>query len=220
MIRCEDVAYVVRDHRQSSKTILHPLSFQVEAGAVTLVRGRSGAGKSTLLSIVAGVLRPTQGQVLYRGEPVSRYTAAHRDRFRQRVGLVAQRLHLFDELTPIENVLLPFAPRRSPTNLVERAMTLLCRLELTPDQPLRSLSGGEQQRVAIARALVTEPELLALDEPTAHQDPERVAIILALIREAVDRGCSVFVTAHDPRLDQGIGAATVLTLEDGKLVAS
>jgi putative ABC transport system ATP-binding protein len=219
MIRCEDVAYVIQDHRHSERHVLHPLSFSAPGGATTLVRGPSGAGKSTLLAILAGVLRPSQGQVYFRDEPVSRYTAAHRDRFRQRVGLVTQRLHLFEELTPLENVLIPSAPRRPSPSLVSRALALLDTLELAPDQPVRTLSGGEQQRVAVARALASDPDLLILDEPTAHQDPDRASTLVRLIQDAAARGCTVVVAAHDPRLDQVLDAH-VLDLKDGRLVSA
>jgi putative ABC transport system ATP-binding protein len=218
MIACEQIAYAVQEGRGERRTILHPLSFASDTGTMTLVRGKSGAGKSTLVSIIAGVLRPSEGQVLFAGEPVSRYTAAHRDRFRRKVGLVAQRLHLFDELTALENVLLPFAPRGSNATVMQRAMRLLDALELPPRQTVHTLSGGEQQRVAIARALVTEPALLVLDEPTAHQDHGRVDVIVGLITAALERGCTVVVAAHDPRLEARLEAKTQLALQDGRLV--
>jgi putative ABC transport system ATP-binding protein len=219
MIRCENVAYVIQDHRRSERHVLHPLSFSAPEGVTTLVRGPSGAGKSTLLAILAGVLRPSQGQVYFRDQPVSRYTAAHRDRFRQHVGLVTQRLHLFEELTPLENVLLPSVPRRPSSSLVSRALALLETLELAPDQPVRTLSGGEHQRVAVARALANDPDLLVLDEPTAHQDAERAATVVRLVQSAAARGCTVVVAAHDPRLDQAFDAH-VLDLRDGRLVSA
>ncbi len=218
MIRCEDVAYVLQDHRSRERHVLHPLSFSAPSGATTLVRGPSGAGKSTLLAILAGVLRPSQGQVFFRDEPVSRYTAAHRDRFRQRVGLVTQRLHLFEELTPFENVLIPSVPRRPSRALASRALALLETLDVAPDQPVRTLSGGERQRVAVARALANDPDLLVLDEPTAHQDADRAGTLVRLVQNAAAKGCTVIVAAHDPRLDR-VFHEHVLDLEDGRLVS-
>lgn len=209
MIACEGVGYTV-----GSRTILHPLSFEAMSGTVTLLQGPSGAGKSTLMSILACVLRPTEGQVLFRGEPVSRYTAAHRDRFRRRVGLVAQRLHLFETMTAVENVLLPGVPRSTPLT-PDRAWALLKRFEVPGDQHVRSLSGGEQQRVAIARALALEPELLILDEPTAHQDSSRLDIIASALRDCIARGATIIVAAHDPRLEQALRPDAVFTIEAG-----
>lgn len=218
MIACEGVGYSVRDGSGHMVTILHPVTFASEAGEVALIRGASGAGKSTLLSLLAGVLRPTEGQVVFRGEAVSRYTAAHRDRYRRQVGLVAQGLHLFDELSVLENVLLPFVPAGARRSEVGRAMKLIETLELPPMQSVRSLSGGERQRVAVARAFVTEPALLVLDEPTSHQDEARVQIVAQLADDATARGAAVVVAAHDPRLEHGLGASTTVELHDGAQV--
>ncbi len=218
MIACDAVAYSIVEGRGASRTIVHPLSFTADAGTLTLVRGPSGAGKSTLVSIVAGILRPTEGQVLFRGEPVSRYTAPHRDRFRRQVGLVPQRLHLFDELTALENVLLPLVPRRGDRAVAERALRLLDTLDLAHSQQVRTLSGGEQQRVAIVRSLVASPPLLVMDEPTAHQDDARVEIIVQLIHDALAAGAAAVMAAHDPRLENQSGAAQTIVLHDGKRV--
>jgi putative ABC transport system ATP-binding protein len=194
------------------------LSFSADAHPLTLVSGPSGAGKSTLLSLVAGLRRPTSGQVLFGGQAVSRLVAGHRDRFRQRVGFVAQQLYLFDELSTLENALLPSVPRPPDPSLLPRAAALFEALELQPERPVYTLSYGEKQRVALARALLCQPELLVLDEPSAHQDARQVLTIAALVRQAQGRGAVVLVAAHDPRIEEALGASQLLKLEHGHLL--
>ena len=219
MIVCEQVGYMVQERRGRTRTILHPVSFTSNASETALIRGPSGAGKTTLLSILAGVLRPTQGQVVYRGNPVSRYSAAHRDRFRRQVGLVPQGLHLFDGLTVLENVLLPLVPIGVDHQAARRAIALLDTMELPSQQRVQSLSGGERQRVAIARAFVAEPALLVLDEPTSHQDDARVELVAELIDGAMRRETVVVIAAHDRRLEQKLSVSTTVELSDGQRVA-
>jgi len=217
MIRCEGVGYRVA-FGGGARTILSGITMTAEAGAITLVQGRSGAGKSTLMSIVAGVLRPTEGEVSFDGAVFSRYTAAHRDAFRAGVGFVPQRLHLFEDLTAIENVLLPSVPRGGAgRDAYVRAMELLLALDVPRSElPLRTLSGGEQQRVAIARALCGRPRLLVADEPTAHQDDERTRVVLQALFDAAGEGATVLISAHDRRVSEHDGIHARHRLQDGR----
>jgi putative ABC transport system ATP-binding protein len=218
VIRCEGIGYAVVTSA-GRRAILNTLTITAAAGGVTLVRGPSGAGKSTLMSIVAGVLRPTEGQVTFDGVPISRHTAAHRDAFRRQVGLVPQRLHLFGELSALENVLLPSIPRGVDKSTQRRAEAMLDELDVptTSGQPLRTLSGGEQQRVAIARALCAGPRLLVLDEPTAHQDDARAEAVMSLFAKAACNGATVLIAAHDERVSKHDCVKTRYTLDAGHL---
>jgi len=219
MIVCDGVS--VRPSPGAGATaILDNVSFEARQGTVTLIRGASGSGKSTLLSVLACVRRPTSGEVRLRGEPVSRYTAAHRDRLRRTVGFLPQQLHLFDELTAVENVFLPLmATGVTRAEGTARAIDLLRRLQVDHDsmRPVRSLSGGERQRVALARALVIHAPVVILDEPTAHQDDDRVRIMLSVIEEAKNHGRVVVMAAHDPRLEAWSAVDQVLYLKGGRL---
>ena len=218
MIRCEGIGYAV-ETSQGRRTILEQLTMTAPEGQVTLVQGPSGAGKSTLMSIVAGVLRPTEGQVTFEGVAISRQTAPHRDAFRRQVGLVSQRLHLFEELTALENVMLPWVPRGIGKTALGRAEALLEELDVrtSEGQALRTLSGGEQQRVAIARALFGAPRLLVLDEPTAHQDDARADAILRLFAKAAREGATVLIAAHDPRVSEHDAVDARYRLDAGRL---
>jgi len=173
------------------------------AGEATLVVGPTGSGKSTLIYVLAGLLRPTAGEVLAGGQPISRWTSAHRDRWRRRAGICFQRPELWPDLTGLENVMVPLLPRGdSVAALRARAGTALERSGVPElaGHMAREMSSGEQQRVAFARAIVTAPRYLLVDEPTAHQDDDGVSVIVKALSEEAARGATVVVTSHDSRL--------------------
>jgi len=206
--------------RAGGKTILDTIDLAADAGAITALAGPTGAGKSTLLHLLGGLLRPTTGEILADDNAISRWTAAHRDRWRRRVGLLFQHAELIGDLSAAENVLLPLVPR--PGNLATKEAAVRHALEelevaTFADQAARDLSGGERQRVALARALVGRPEVLLLDEPTAHQDDARSARILEVVGAARDQGAIVVVASHDPRVLEAGLADQVRQLEGGRL---
>ncbi len=220
MIACEHVRYEAPHARGQSRTVLDDVSFSVEASQIALITGTNGAGKSSLIEIVAGMRRPASGQVIFEGLPISRITAEHRDLYRRRLGILPQRLHLFDDLSVIDNVLVPTMICGGDRGAWRsRAMTLLERLNVAPlaREAVRGLSGGERQRVAMARALVTEPMLILLDEPSAHQDESGTRLLIDLIHEATTRGATVIASGHDSRLERMLRAEQTLVLREGIL---
>jgi ABC-type lipoprotein export system ATPase subunit len=187
----------------TERPVIDGVDADFPAGEISLIVGPTGAGKSTLLHLLAGLLRPTAGEVRADGEPVSRWVTAHRDRWRRRVGVLFQTPSLVPDLTVLENVMLPLIPRgRSLSDIRRRAGGCLERAGMShlAGQPAAILSGGEGQRAALARALAVDPRFLIADEPTAHQDDEGAAIVMAALRAERDRGAAVVVAGHDHRL--------------------
>jgi ABC-type lipoprotein export system ATPase subunit len=146
--------------------------------------------------------------VLAGGQPVSRWTAAHRDRWRRSVGIAFQASSLWPELTALENVILPMVPRgKSLPTLRALGLEVLEALGVSDlaGRKARVLSGGERQRAAIARALVSRPAFLFVDEPTAHQDDQGVKQVLGAISSSTAWGATLVVASHDPRVaDEGL----------------
>jgi ABC-type lipoprotein export system ATPase subunit len=202
------------------KTILYHLDATFFAGQLAHISGTTGAGKSTLLHLLAGLLRPTEGEVLAEGQPVSRWVAAHRDLWRRKVGIVFQSDRLIGDLSALENVFLPLLPRgyRMP-DCRALAIETLGRLKASglSAEKVSRLSGGERQRVAIARALVTKPSILLADEPTAHQDRKSAMAVIETFRAAATAGAVVIVTAHDERLSAPSITPHRYRLESGRL---
>lgn len=136
--------------------------------------------------------------------------------------ILPQHLHLFEELSALENVLLPTLPLSPDPARSSRARALLEELGLggVGARPVRTLSGGEQQRVAFARALVLAPPMLLLDEPTAHQDDARAAAMVRRIEREAARGAAILVAAHDPRLVAALARARRYAMREGRLSES
>jgi NitT/TauT family transport system ATP-binding protein len=174
---------------------LEDVSFEVEAQQFVCVVGPSGGGKSTLLRLLSGLLMPTQGRVLFEGEPLTRP--------RRRLGLVFQKANLMPWRTVLANVMLPLELQHVPAGAARaQAQELIELVGLAGfEQTLpRGLSGGMEQRVAIARALVHNPEVLLLDEPFGALDAltrERMGAELLRIWEA--RKKTVVMVTHSIR---------------------
>jgi putative ABC transport system ATP-binding protein len=221
IVRAEGLILDVNDGT-TPRRLIDNVSFELLAGTATLLFGESGSGKSTILSILACLRRPTGGQVVADDQPVSRFIAEHRDRWRSQVGYMHQRLHLFEELSAIENVIVPALPLRGAIGTFEPlAHSLLASLDVPSRSatPVGRMSGGERQRIAVARALLVRPSLLLLDEPTAHQDDARCGLILTAIDQVRSQGTTVMIASHDPRVQAWSGISAVFSLANGRLIA-
>jgi putative ABC transport system ATP-binding protein len=201
-------------------TILRGVSFELARGEMVALMGPSGSGKSTILGIVAGLDRPTDGEVILDGEEIGRLSERRLAYLRARkVGMVFQAYNLIPTLTALENVQLPlFVPGRNGHN-PSRARDLLNevglghRLDHRPSQ----LSGGEQQRVAVARALVSDPPLIVADEPTGNLDTDTGDALIHLLLDIRTRlGTTILVATHNN--DVAARADRVLRMRDGQLV--
>ncbi len=201
--------------------ILDTVSVAFDGGEIALVTGDTGAGKTTLLHVMACLKRPTEGQVVFGGEAVSRWTAAHRDRWRQRVGLVFQTGIFLEDLSVLENVMVPLVPlpitRNDALSQCRRILETVDLFALS-ETPVHRLSVGERQRVSVARALAPTPSIILADEPTAHQDDGHTARLMALLADhAREHRSIVVMTAHDPRVGEHPSVKSIYRLVDGRL---
>ena len=199
-----------------AKSVLHDISFELEAGDYIAVMGESGIGKSTLLNLVAGLDRPDSGQVLLDGVELSALGDDEATRLRRRqMGFVFQAFHILPYLTVAQNVALPLALNGvGDAAMHERVASLLEAVKLGErGQSLpRELSGGEMQRVAIARALVHRPRLVLADEPTGNLDPESAFEVLALLRACVKgEGAAGILVTHSVAAAKTADRTYVLT---------
>ena len=190
-------------HRYGAVEALRLPEWKVAQGERWLVLGPSGCGKSTLLHVLAGLVRPTDGDVEVAGESLRRLDGARLDRWRgSTVGIVLQALHLVKHLSVRDNLRLAQYLAHTPQDDARIADTLgaLGVAEMAA-RPPSELSQGEQQRVAIARAVVNRPKLLLADEPTANLDDAAAAKVVDLLSEQAARhGATLVVATHDARV--------------------
>jgi putative ABC transport system ATP-binding protein len=198
---------------------LRSVSLDIAREKLTAVMGPSGSGKSTLMHLLAGLDRPTAGEVWIDGTSVAELGDAELTKLRRRhIGFVFQFFNLLPMLTAEENVLLPLSLAGSKPDL-DWYIELLGKVGLRERRRHRpsELSGGQQQRVAIARALVSRPTVVFADEPTGNLDSQTSGEILTLLRDTVEAyGQTTVMVTHDA--DAAAIADRILFLADGRLV--
>jgi putative ABC transport system ATP-binding protein len=200
-------------------TILDDVGFAIDAGDAVAIVGASGSGKTTLLGLLAGLDRPSSGEVWLDGNALSGLDEDARAAQRQRLlGFVFQSFQLLPALTALENVMLPLE-LAGTADAAAKARDWLARVGLakrTTHYP-KQLSGGEQQRVAIARAFAGEPKLLMADEPTGNLDNATgVEVVDLMFRLNREHGTTLLLVTHDVGLAQR--CARRLSLSGGRLV--
>ncbi len=218
-LSCFDLS---RHYERGPQTVraLDGVSLELREGEFLALVGSSGSGKSTLLNLVAGLDRPSKGDVEVKGRSLSDLNQRDLANYRARhTGMIFQSFNLIGHYSALENVALALAFTGTPhTQRAEQARAQLSELGLSDrvDHRPADLSGGEQQRVAIARALVTDPDLLFADEPTGNLDQDNSQQIVELLAGLCGKGRSVLMTTHDLEL-AGRYAHRILRLNYGRI---
>ncbi len=187
-------------HGEREVYALKDVNLVVRQGEFVNITGRSGSGKSTLLNLIAGLLTPTDGVILWNAKSISRLSDEEASRFRnEQIGYVMQGNAALANLTVWENVCLPWQLYSREGEVRERADKLLEQVGIAHlrDAYPSQLSGGEIKRMSIARALINQPGLLLADEPTGDLDKENTEEIMRLFREIADQGTTVIVVTHE-----------------------
>ncbi|MDJ0753713.1 MAG: ABC transporter ATP-binding protein [Ardenticatenaceae bacterium] len=199
---------------------LKGVDLTISRGEFVAIQGKSGAGKSTLINMIAGIDRPTAGEIWVGGFPVHQLTEETAARWRsQQVGVVFQHFQLMPMLSCLENVMMPmdFANKYGKIRARrERAMELLEQMDIGEHafKPPAAVSGGQRQRVAIARALANDPDLIVADEPTGNLDSQTADAVFRLFRFLVREGKTILMVTHDREVVQKVDRT--LILHDGQ----
>lgn len=205
---------------ESRITGIDAVDLEIAAGELVLLTGVSGSGKSTLLSLLAGLDRPTAGELTVAGRDLSQSSGASLDDYRRHVvGMVFQSFNLMPTLDVLENVCLPaLLAGRPMADARKRATELLEWLNLGPrlaHLPAQ-LSGGEMQRTAIARALINDPAVILADEPTGNLDSRNGAVVVDLLTELNrSSGKTIVIATHGSLADRV--ATRRIRLRDGRI---
>ncbi len=185
------------------------VSFEVQEGTCFGLLGPNGAGKSTTIEMMEGLLKPTSGQVLFRGAPLGGH-------YRERVGIQFQSTALQDHLTTREN--LRFFSALYPVRRPLEELVALCRLEEFLDRDTSKLSGGQRQRLLLAIALVNQPEVLFLDEPTTGLDPQARRNFWDLVQGVKAQGKTIVLTTHYME-EAYLLCDEIVIVDHGKIIA-
>lgn len=221
VIRLQDVRkeYVVGD---SHIHALDGVSLTVSPGEFVCISGRSGSGKSTMLNMLAGLEKPTSGEIVILDKHIENMSESARIRFRrQYIGFVFQSYNLMPQYTAVENVELPLMlrgigkrERRKQALAVMEQVGIVSHAEHKPSE----LSGGQQQRVGIARALITRPPIVFADELTGNLDTKTSAEIMDLLTGLFrSSGTTFMLVSHDPDMSQYTDRT--IHLLDGKIIS-
>lgn len=221
VIRLQDVRkeYVVGD---SHIHALDGVSLTVSPGEFVCISGRSGSGKSTMLNMLAGLEKPTSGEIVILDKHIENMSESARIRFRrQYIGFVFQSYNLMPQYTAVENVELPLMlrgigkrERRKQALAVMEQVGIVSHAEHKPSE----LSGGQQQRVGIARALITRPPIIFADELTGNLDTKTSAEIMDLLTGLFrSSGTTFMLVSHDP--DMSRYTDRTIHLLDGKIIS-
>lgn len=197
-------------------------SFKIENGEFVGILGTSGSGKSTLMHMIGLLDTPSSGKIVVGGKDISKLTDDEISKIRSEyIGFVFQQFNLINQLSVLENVLLPtiYAKKKLDFNPMQKAIDLLTRFGLYERKDFfpNKISGGQQQRVAIARALIMNPEIILADEPTGNLDSKTGTEILNLLTELnKDLGVTVILVTHDTNVAKK--TKRQIFIKDGKIV--
>ncbi len=205
-----------------SRAVLDDVSFQLESGSITCVIGTSGSGKTTLLRLMAGLLKPDEGEIWLDGQNIVTLSERQLNEVRRDMGFVFQYSALFDSMSVAENVGFGLERQKKPRAEIDKIVTGLLGdvgLHDIEDKRPAQLSGGMRKRVAMARALATSPRVVLYDEPDSGLDPVMTRVIDDLIVELRDaRQTTNVVITHNLESVRRI-ADRVLMVHDARLVA-
>jgi len=218
-----EISHLTKTYKRDKQeiTVLNDVSLNIEQGDFVALMGPSGSGKTTLLNIIAGIDRPTNGEVMIDGTNIGVLSETELAKWRSRhIGFIFQFYNLIPVLTAFENVELPLmltplskSERRRQVELALSVVGLADRMDHYPKQ----LSGGQEQRVAIARAIASDPDIFVADEPTGDLDRVSAEEILTLLeRLNKEFGKTIVMVTHDPQAAHR--ANIVHHLEKGDLI--
>lgn len=194
---------------------LDNINYTFYKGKLYSIMGNSGSGKSTLISIICGLITPTMGNIIYFNKKIKGDTNLSKMR-NEEIGLIYQSFLLNENMTALENVLLPTYILKTKNNyFIAKQKLIDFGLENRMNHYPKELSGGEQQRVAIARAIINDPTIILADEPTGNLDKKNEEFVFKMLRNMADEGKCVIVVSHNELILKYSDIS--LELKEGKL---
>lgn len=223
MIEIKNLTKIFKPSKNREVVAIKNINLTINKGQVIVLKGASGSGKSTILSQIAGLSKPTNGEVIVQNEHISKYPEDFLANYRQnKIGFIFQKFNLIDTLNVKENIIVPLIPKNlSEQEIKEKLNHVMEIFNISHKQEelIKNLSGGEQQRVAIARSMINNPEIILADEPTANLDESLSKSFLENIRKLKDDNKTIIIATHDPLFfDLDIVDKTI-EIKNGELIS-
>ena len=221
LIQLKDVYKIYAEGQENQVNALDGVTLSIDQGEFVAIIGTSGSGKSTLLNMLAGLEKPTKGEIVIAGEHMEKKTENQLVAFRrEHIGFIFQSFNLMGTMNAIENVALPLTfqgmDKKSRNKKAEEMLDLVGLTKHKRHRP-NQMSGGQQQRVGVARALVVEPEIIFADEPTGNLDSNTSVEVMNLMKRVVrEKNQTLVMVTHDNYL-AGF-ADIVIRIRDGKIL--
>lgn len=221
MIKINNLRKVYNESKENECIAIDDISLEIKDGEMVAIMGKSGSGKSTLLHLIAGIDNPTNGEILIDDTNVSKLNEKEISKFRrEKISIVMQDYYLIEELSVLDNVLVPLNFSKIKNNeKKEKAIKIIHQLDIEKylNKPVCELSGGEKQRVAIARSLVCDANIILADEPTGSLDIENTKNIMELLKRINQKlNKTIVIITHD--LDVANYCDRIVLIADGKIV--
>ncbi len=215
MIECKNLTKIFKD-----TTVLNQVNFTCKKGELIVLKGASGSGKSTLLSLIAGLAKPTSGEVIVEAKQISKmadnFVSLYR---RENIGFIFQKYNLISTLSVYNNIITPLIPSNPDEKKLNTRVDELLKMlfmESKKDMIVKNLSGGEQQRVVIARALINNPSIIIADEPTANLDTKLSLDFIEIVKKLKNKNRAIIIATHDPLFFDLDFCDRVVEMRDGR----
>ena len=201
MIELKNVTKIFNENKPNEFIAVKDISFSVKKGEIFILNGVSGSGKTTVLSMIAGLYKPSAGEIIVKNESINKLSLKFMSLFRrENIGFIFQNFNLIPTLSVFENIILPALPCKILP--LQRADELLDEFNLKnkKNELAKNLRGGEMQRVAIIRALINDADIILADEPTANLDAFLSQKFVEILKFLQNKGKTIVISTHDPFL--------------------
>jgi len=222
MIELKNLTKIYEVNKNNITTAIKDINLKINEGELVVLKGSSGSGKSTILSLLAGLSKPTSGEVIIKEDRISKLPDNFSSIFRRKnIGFVFQKYNLIPNISVKENILLPLIPQNPSSDKIEKLLSNVMKkfkIEHKKDDIVKNLSGGEQQRVAIARSQINNPTIVLADEPTANLDKELSLHFIDIIKELKEQNKTIIIATHDPLFFDLKCVDRIIEISNGEII--
>ncbi len=220
MIKFEKVTKVFQTKSGEKIFALKNVSFEIQKGEFVCLIGKSGAGKTTILKLILGEFKPTEGEIFFDGQRLSKIKKKEIPKLRRKIGVVFQDYKLLSTKTAFENLSFVMEATGFSDEEIKRDVPKVLEIVGLADRERafpEELSAGEKQRLAIARALIHRPQIILADEPTGNLDPYNTLEIIKIFLKIHQMGTTILLATHSPEIVKML-RKRVITLEKGQII--